>query len=383
MAGTKIFLIVGCIGCLLYMQGCATPGDTQLTRTRIIDPSQEDDIGGSFVESGDIQTVAARMCPEILSVPEIASNPDVTRIAIAPVRNSTRYIIDQDIFMKRLRLSLNENSGGRVRFFSQESNVAPVRSTVLQERETAELEGTLDAVADYIVASPVLTSTNQIPKIAVVAPKNVNFVNMNAESFVALLRARIAERAAGKMAFLAPGNDTAVLQSADYLLSGEFIAQSLKKEGVVTPFDNLDEAGRSARKDSKVDISVGADGAVDLSVENHESAINNLLDQGFDIEEYKNNPNVTKHLNVFLIDNTSKTVVSEKLFTLERKIEEGLGQANFVLAGELSALSKASSGDRSDYVLVTFQLIDPETNEMIWERGYETKRVTNTSVVYK
>ncbi len=381
MIRAKLPWVLGCIGGLIYLQGCATPGSTQPTHTRIIDPSQEDDIGGSFIESGDIQTVAARMCPEILSVPEIAGNPDVTRIAIAPVRNSTRYVIDQDIFMKRLRLALNENSGGKVRFFSQESNVASVRKTVVQERESAELEETLDAVASYIVESPVLTSTNQIPKIAVVAPKNVNFVNMNAASFVALLRARIAERAAGKIQFLASSDDPSAIQSAEYLLSGEFIAQSLKKEGVVTPFDDL--GVDSGYKDSKVDISIGADGEVGLSVEKQESSYNNLLDEGFNIEDYKDNPNVTKHLNVFLIDNKSKTVVSEKLFTLERKIEEGLGRSDYLLAGELSALSKASMGDRSDYVLITFQLIDPDTNEMVWERGYETKRVTEVGVVYK
>lgn len=384
MTKMMCFVVAGMPLLFLVLSGCATPGDTGLSHTRIIDPSQEDDLGGSFVESGDIQTVAARMCPEILSVPEIAGNPGVTRIAIAPVRNSTRYVIDKDIFMKRLRLSLNENSGGRIRFFSQGSHVAAVRNTVLKERQASDLEMTLDAVADYIVASPLVTGSSKPIKVAVIPPKNINFVNMNAESYIALLRAKIAGQSYGRIQFMAASDDKASIQHADFLLSGEFIAQSMKKEGVFTPFDESRSSGdASGQRDSSVGISVGADGSVDMSVEKHESSSVSAVSEDFDVNNYKDIPNVTKYLNVLLIDRKTNFAVLEKLFTIERKIEQGIGRSNFVLAGELSALSKASAGGRSDYVLTTFQLIDPESNEIVWERGYETKRVSSVSVIYK
>ena len=111
----KRSLIAGglALGVLAFFAvGCATPGGTQPTHTRILDPSQEDSIGGSFIESSDIQTIAARMCPAVMSLPEIAGNPGVTRIAIAPVRNSTRYVIDKDILMKRLRIELSRHGQG-------------------------------------------------------------------------------------------------------------------------------------------------------------------------------------------------------------------------------------------------------------------------------
>ena len=382
MTKTTVFMVTGISLLLVFLAGCATPSNTGLSHTKVLDPSQEDDMGGSFVESGDIQTVAAQMCPEILSIPEIAANPGVTRIAIAPVRNSTRYVIDKDIFMKRLRLSLNENSGGRVRFFSQGSNVTAVRNTVLAERQTSDLELTLQDVANYIISSPLVTGASKPIKLAVIPPKNVNFANMNAESYVALLRAKIAEQSYGKIQFISALDDNVSIESADFVLSGEFIAQSMKKEGVITPFDNLTDSGEVSRqKDSSVDISVGADGAVKMAVEKHESSSG--LSEDFDVDDYKDIPNVTKYLNVHLVNPKTKVAVLEKMFTLERKIEQGLGRSNFVLSGELSALSKASSGNRSDYVLITFQLIDPESNEMIWERGYETKRVTSVSVLYK
>ena len=103
--------------CLLlgFFVGCATPASSQLSRTRVLAPDQEDDMGGSFIESADIRTVASRMCPAILAVSEVADNPDVTRIAVDPIRNSTRYVFDKDILMKRLRIELNRFGSGRVR----------------------------------------------------------------------------------------------------------------------------------------------------------------------------------------------------------------------------------------------------------------------------
>ena len=375
---------MGALLLLIVLSGCATPGNTQPSRTRIIDPSQEDHIGGSFVESGDILNVATRMCPEILSVPEIAGNTGVTRIAIAPVRNSTRYVIDKDIFMKRLRLALNENSGGRIRFFSQSGNVVEVRNAILRERQASDLELTLDAVADYFASSPLLTGAAKPFKVAVIPPKNINFANMNAESYVALLRAKIAAQSYGRIQFIAASDDNASLQSADFLLSGEFIAQSMKKEGVFTPFDNTNPTGEaSEHKNSKVNISVSADGSVEASVEKTESTSAYAASGHFDLNDYKDIPHVTKHLNVQLIDRETNVVTLEKMFTIEQKIQQNIGRSDFVLAGELSALSKARDGNRSDYVLITFQLIEPDSNEIIWERGYETKRETSVSVLYK
>ena len=49
-----------------------------------------------------------------------------------------------------------------------------------------------------------------------------------------------------------------------------------------------------------------------------------------------------------------------------------------------NAVSKASlGGNRSDYVLMSFQLVDPTSNEIVWEDGYETKRKTESSIIYR
>jgi hypothetical protein len=56
---------------------------------------------------------------------------------------------------------------------------------------------------------------------------------------------------------------------------------------------------------------------------------------------------------------------------------------DFYLTGELMGLSKAINGDRSDYISMSFQLIDAETSAIIWENEYEVKRVGETGAVYQ
>jgi hypothetical protein len=114
------------------LAGCATPDVHEPSATAILHPDEEDALGGTFLESSDIRTIAQQMSSAILSTPEVASQTDVTRIALAPVRNNTRFLIDKDIFLKRLRIELGRVSQNRVRFFMQD-NAQRVRRQVLLE----------------------------------------------------------------------------------------------------------------------------------------------------------------------------------------------------------------------------------------------------------
>ena len=100
--------------------------------------------------------------------------------------------------------------------------------------------------------------------------------------------------------------------------------------------------------------------------------------------QVKNHPNVRKYLNIILINANTGEIPIERLVNVERKMKSGLGRANYILTGEISALSKATQGgDRSDYVIMSFQMIEPSSNEIVWEDAYETKKVTNRGVLYK
>jgi len=361
---------------LILASGCATPSGG-LSHTTVLQPDQEDNIGGSFIESSDIRTIAAQMTPALLSVPEIAHKGDTARIAIAPIRNSSRYIIDKNIFTKKLRLELNRVSQGRVRFFSQRLGQG-VRREILAERQQDQWDRLIDQAATGLLASSVVTGGAELLRVAVIPVKNTNLTGVNADSFTALLRAKVAERGQGKIVFLSREANGKVTEQildekdikdqglvsrggakqifgVDYFLTGEFIAKSTMNEGTADVVEA--RAGRSADDPGVLETNVA---------------------------ESRRNPNVTKYLNVKLVDAVTAAVPFEKLIKVETKVGSGLGGADFVLTGELSALSKATQGgDRSDYILMTFQLVDPVSNEIVWENGYETKKKTNISVIYK
>ena len=371
-----VFIIMTLI-IALAVNGCATPAVQRPTSTRILQPDQEDDIGGTFMESGDIRTVASRMTGSLLSAPEIAMQEGLVRVAIAPIRNSTRFIVDKDIFMKRLRIEMNKNSQGRIRFFSQGMG-QKVRQEILRGQDEDIWDEMIEEVAAYFTNSWVVAKATEQLKVAVIPIENTNIVGLNADSFTALIRAGIAEKAQGKIAFLAREENGKVISQilaesdlrnldlvesirnnriagVDYFLGGEFIAKSLSVESAVK---ETKAAVGSSKEDPRI-----------LSVKSETSV---------------KRPNVTTYLNMMLINAQTGVVPVEKLAKVERKMKTGLARANYLLTGELSALSKAAAGgDRSDYIIMSFQLVDPQTNEVVWEDVYETKKVSNKSVLYK
>ncbi|MCE1207790.1 MAG: penicillin-binding protein activator LpoB, partial [Spirochaetia bacterium] len=99
--------------------------------------------------------------------------------------------------------------------------------------------------------------------------------------------------------------------------------------------------------------------------------------------EMQARPNVNPRFNVMLVKPADKVAVYEKMFLLDRKIETGLAKADFILSGDISALSQRAQGQASDYLLISVQLTNPENNETVWEDAYETKRLTKTGIVYQ
>lgn len=360
---------------ILFLGGCATP-TRKLAYTKVLQPDQEDNIGGSFVESSDIRTVASQMAPAMLSVPQISKKDGVVRIAVAPIRNSSRYIIDKDIFSKRLRIELNEVSGGKVRFFSQGQG-QDVREQIITEQQEDQWDDLIDRATTDLLASPVTAENAQSMRVAVIPVKNTNLTGVNADSFTALLRTRIADKSKGKFVFLSREENGKVTEQildekdlkdqelvsrggakqvygVDYFLTGEFIAKSTMNEKAADAVE------------AKVGLSSDNPGVVQENV-----------------TQSQKSPNVTKFLNVKLVDAETAAVLFEKLIKIETKITSGVGRADYMLTGELSALSKASEiGERSDYIIMSFQLVDPGSNEIIWEKAYETKKKTNASVLY-
>lgn len=363
----------------LGLAGCSSPN---VSTHGIVDADQEVVAGG--ISSGDIRTVAGQMGPTLLGLPEIAGAEGPTRIAMSPMKNSSRFIVDMDLFMKKLRLELNRYGQGQVRFFSQ-NNAQGTRSTVLKNRVEEQVQQQLDAVADQIVALSQVQEAPEPIKVAVVPVLNANFVGMNADSLTAMLRSKVADRAAGKILFTMPGADSNV----DYLLTGQFIADDMKQAGMVNLADYIslmeellkegkttDVYGLAATHTTAPGTSVSS---VNVSVPRYDALLREIQKSS----ALRVEPNVTKRLNVMLVKAEDKLAVFEKMFTVEEKVTDGTGSADYILSGEVSGLSKRAGGTQSDYLLVTMQLLDPVSNELLWEDGYEVKKSSVSGTVYQ
>ncbi|MCW5558374.1 MAG: penicillin-binding protein activator LpoB [Verrucomicrobiae bacterium] len=68
--------------------------------------------------------------------------------------------------------------------------------------------------------------------------------------------------------------------------------------------------------------------------------------------------------------------------TTDPNIQEFKG-ADFFLTGKLQGLTTQARGGVSDYVLYTFQLIDPRTSDILWENSAEVKKQSVEDAAYR
>jgi len=57
--------------------------------------------------------------------------------------------------------------------------------------------------------------------------------------------------------------------------------------------------------------------------------------------------------------------------------------ADYLLTGRITSLSKRYEGERADYFVLTFSLVDAETSTLVWRDQYEFKKVGDSGVIYQ
>src|SRR5687767_7850850 len=118
-------LLAGCAS-----SGVKNPRGVPVTEMR---PDERGFVAGTGVESQDLVAVTDKMARSILSVPEIANARGVPRVVLEPVRNDTRFPIQKDIFLTRIRTELNTKARGKVRFLARENIAALERERDLKQ----------------------------------------------------------------------------------------------------------------------------------------------------------------------------------------------------------------------------------------------------------
>jgi penicillin-binding protein activator len=138
------FLLAGVVAGSALLAGCATSGVTNPSGVPVTEmrPDERGFVAGTGVESQDMVAVTDKMARSILSIPQIARAQVPPSIVLDPVVNNTRFPINKDIFLTRIRTQLNSKAMGQVSFLDRE-----MMKTLERERELKR-SGQVTASAD-------------------------------------------------------------------------------------------------------------------------------------------------------------------------------------------------------------------------------------------
>jgi len=126
------------------LSGCASsgvrnPSGVPVTQMR---PDEQGFVAGTGVESQDLVAVTDKMWRSILTIPQIANAQGTPRVVLDPVKNATRFPINKDIFLSRIRVELNSKARGKVMFLDRE------RMATLEHERQLKQSGQVTASAD-------------------------------------------------------------------------------------------------------------------------------------------------------------------------------------------------------------------------------------------
>lgn len=155
--GTTLLLGVA----LLLIVGACTSVTKQGSKTKILDVSQEDTLGGTGTSSADVRAMAERMARDISAIewenyPESTTAPGggpakKVRIALTTIENETRFPINPNVIKDRLLADLVEFSQGtKIQYTENPVDAGDYR---LSARITSLSKGSSEGVSDYLLYS--------------------------------------------------------------------------------------------------------------------------------------------------------------------------------------------------------------------------------------
>ncbi len=126
------------------LSGCAStgvknPSGVPVTEMR---PDERGFVAGTGVESQDMVAVTDKMARSILTTPQIQNAQGMPRVVLDPVVNETRFPINKDIFLSRIRAQLNSRAQGKVLFLARD------RMAVLEKERQMKQSGQVTSSSD-------------------------------------------------------------------------------------------------------------------------------------------------------------------------------------------------------------------------------------------
>lgn len=127
-------IVTGCAS-----SGVKNPSGVPVTEMR---PDERGFVAGTGIESQDLVMVTDQMARSILHIPQIANAQGTPRIVLDPVKNETRFPINKDIFLTRIRVQLNSKAQGKVLFLARD------RMQALEKERAMKQSGQVTSSSD-------------------------------------------------------------------------------------------------------------------------------------------------------------------------------------------------------------------------------------------
>jgi PBP1b-binding outer membrane lipoprotein LpoB len=144
------------------VSGCSSAGVRNPSGVGVTEMRPEDRgfVAGTGIESQDLVGVADKMARSIVGIPQIANATTPPIVVLDPVINETRFPINKDIFLTRIRTELNTKAVGKVTFLARD------RMAALEKERNLKREGSVTASSDphvqeFLGANYFLTGTLQ------------------------------------------------------------------------------------------------------------------------------------------------------------------------------------------------------------------------------
>ena len=144
------------------VSGCASSGVKNPSGVPVthMNGDEQGFVAGTGIESQDLVNVADKMARSILSIPQIANAPTPPMVVLQPVDNQTRFPINKDMFLIKIRSQLNSQARGKVTFLARSQMEALEKERNLK-REGAVTSSSDPNVQEFKGADYFLTGTLQ------------------------------------------------------------------------------------------------------------------------------------------------------------------------------------------------------------------------------
>ena len=159
---TKLTIAV-CAGAIAALAaGCASKGVKNPTGVPVTHMTADEQgfVTGTGMESQDLVMVTDKMARSILGIPQIANAATPPTIVLNPVDNQTRFPINKEIFLTRIRAQLNSKARGKVMFLAR-NQMEELEKERNRKREGAVTASTDPTVQEFKGADYFLTGSLQ------------------------------------------------------------------------------------------------------------------------------------------------------------------------------------------------------------------------------